>query len=290
MIEIANNSEKSETSDKSVIHDKLKKTILYFYGLYVLSYVFAVIFRFILPIISVPFQITEIDKEVRYTMDSGEFTDILFLGILFSLACLYIFNWLLEIVPHRENIKKEYSILFILGILLLNYGIMTHMVTNSLNEIIKKMTEAGEIIPAGSELEQLSLGIYFWDEIISHILLTTGFFMLSMLFIRMEQHNEIKKNICTKKDHKLFGLTFIIGGFVAFMSIEGQVSVIFLVLCFIILSYILISYHKKNYHAKPFTLASVWFLLGYILFTIIWALIFGVKENFPYLYQFTEVI
>jgi len=263
--------EDEEDLGLDIIHESSRNVILYFYGAYGLFYIIGLTYRLFLPEIKIPFILAESGKKVFYSMELSEILDIIFIGIAFTITSFYAFNWLLVMLPQGTDIKtkRNYNLIFIIAILLTNYGVMTHMVTNQLNNIVSNMIEAGQIVSFNSELDQLTLGIYLWDEIISHMLGSTGFFLIGLLFIRMEQNSKVREKFNTRNDVLTYSLSFIIGMFASFFAIEGQVGTIFFIISMMMLIYIIKLFKMTDGLTKPFTFASMWFLIGFILFTII---------------------
>ncbi len=277
-------SEKNETTQK-----RLRFAILYFYGSYGIFYVIAFLYRLFLPTVTIPFVIAELDKQVQFTMDIAELLDLIYLGLIFSINAFFTFNWLSTLLPADRKVKKLTRIMFMISIIILNFGVITHMVANQLNEYMHAIVESGEIITVGSNLEQLQLGLYFWDEIASHIFTGLGIFCLMTLFIRMERKNEVTEIFTTKKDLLIKIMSFAVGGGIAFGLIEGQAGAIFFVMSILLLLFILLQMIGAKYKSKPFTTSTIIVLIGYILFTIVYVLITGMKSTYPYIKQISEV-
>jgi hypothetical protein len=184
---------------------------------------------------------------------------------------------------------KVTRILFMISIIILNFGVISHMVANQLGEFMHAIVESGEvIIVPGSNLEQLELGLYFWDEIASHIFTGWGIFGLITLFLQMERKNNVTEIFTGKKDKLLRLLSFAVGGGIAFGLIEGQAGAIFFVVSGLLLLFTVVQMIGTKYKNKPFTTCTLIVLIGYILFTIIYVLFTGLKSNYPYIKQISE--
>ena len=275
--------------NKGKIQKRLRFAILYFYGSYGIFYIIAFVYRFFLPTVSIPFVIAELDKQVDFTMDIAELLDLLYLGIIFSINSFFTFNWLSTLLAPNKKIMKITRIFFMISIIILNFGVVTHMVANQLNEFMHAIIDRGEVIAPGSNLEQLQLGLYFWDEIASHIFTGLGMFCLMTLFIRMERRNNITEIFNSKKDFWIKIMSLAVGCGIAFGLIEGQAGALFFVLGVLLMIFIILQMIGKKYKNKPFTTATLLVLLGYILFTAIYVIFTGLKSNYPFIKQISEV-
>ncbi|MCF2138776.1 MAG: hypothetical protein K9W44_01810 [Candidatus Lokiarchaeota archaeon] len=269
---------------------ELRKTITFFYGGYGLLFLFAIIYRLFLPVVTIPFVISELNKQVSFSMDLAELMDILLLGIVFSVNTLHVFEILEDQIPTKRYWRNWYKTLFITFLIIYNFGIISHMVANQLNEFMHSMIDEGTIIPPNSTLEQLELGLYFWDEIASHFFTGLGYFMMIFLFLKMERKIDTKDEYNSKKDKLLRLMSFFIGIGNAFGFIEGQWGLVFSGLLILILILILIQLIKSKKHTKPFNVCSLSMIFGYLAFLIIYTIITGIKPTYPYIYQISEVI
>lgn len=278
-----------QNQKKHKIQRRLRFSILYFYGSYGIFYVIAFMYHIYLPSVTIPFVIAEFDEQVKLTMDLAELFDLLYLGIIFSVNAFFTFNWLSTLLPRNKQLKKTTQIIFMISIIILNFGVVTHMVANQLNEYMHALVASGELITPGSNLEQLQLGLYFWDEIASHIFTGFGIFCLMLLFLRMEKRNNVQNLVTTKKDIWIRIMSFAVGGGIAFGLIEGQAGALFLGISCLLLIYILLMMIRTKYRDKPFITNTLFVLVGYIVFTVIYALITGLKPMYPYIKQISEV-
>jgi hypothetical protein len=262
---------------------KMNWSILYFIGSYGLFYVIALLYRKFLPEYTIHFWIAELNKQVEFTMQIAEICDVVLLGILFSVNCFHTYN-LLEERQKKKIMRLRYY--FIISIIILNFGVITHMVANQLHEYIYKLEDEGVIIAAGSTLENLALGLYFWDEVISHILSGIGFFLLLILFIRMERTGQ---NIGDFSSKLTFLMSFFVGIGVAAGLIEGQCGYIFFIVAIVLLIFIPVHMIGQKYITKPFNAATLFMLIGYVIFTLIYVYLTGLKPNYPYIKQLSEI-
>ncbi|MHA1672997.1 MAG: hypothetical protein ACTSYI_05165 [Promethearchaeota archaeon] len=270
---------------------ELRKTITFFYGGYGLFFLVAILYRFILPSITIPFVIAELDKQVSFTMDLAELMDLLLLGIIFSINLLHVFELLEDQIPNTKKYWRNwYKTLFIIALIIYNFGIISHMIANQLNEFMHQLIEEGTIIQVGSTLEQLELGLYFWDEIASHFFTGFGYFMMAGLFIKMERKLENSETYNQNRDKLWRFICILIGMGNAFGYIEGQWGVIFAGACVILLIFSIIQVAKSPKSTKPLNVATIYIALGYLIFLVVYALITGYKTTFPWLYQISEVI
>ena len=262
----------------------MKWSILWFFGSYGLFYVIALAYRLVFDEVSIPFWIAEKNAEVVITMHLAEIFDLILLGFIFSINAFHAF----EIFESRTTRKKRSRVYFMIGIIILNAGVWIHMVTNQLHEYIYKMEEAGTIIEAGSHLEELALGLYFWDEVVSHLLTAFGFFFLVYLYCQLEMRNE---NTIEFNETYLKLICMAVGMGMSFGLIEGQAAAAFFFVSLFMLAVISLEvvFKKKKWKLNPFTTATIYFLIGYIIFTLAYVYLTGMKPNYPYIYQMSEL-
>lgn len=262
---------------------KLKENmaILLFYGAYGLFYLIALLYREFLPSFAFEFWIAEKGQNAQFTMDLAELADILLLGILFSINVFRAFLLLQR--KHSNDAKINGRFSFLIGVIILNIGVVIHMVTNQLNNIVADL-----VIPIDSDpnLTFLALGLYFWDELASHFLIGIGFFMLVLCFMFIEKKNP-------EIDEKLTGwqiklICIGVGMGIALGYVEGQVGIPFFVVCLLIMSFVFLKRKKKPFHYATFLVC-----LGYVAFILIYGLAtyftIGIKEFYPFLYQIGEL-
>ncbi|MHA1727834.1 MAG: hypothetical protein ACTSWY_03800 [Promethearchaeota archaeon] len=252
--------------------------ILLFYGAYGLFYVIALLYRRWLPSFTFHFWIAEKSQEVQFTMDLAEVCDILLLGVFFSINAFRSFIMLQDKDDPDKKIQGRFS--FLLGIILLNIGVSLHMVTNQLHEFTHLMSES--FIESDPNLTYLSLGLYFWDEIVSHLLIGLGFFILVFCFLFVESKNY--RSTSELKGWLIKLICIGVGLGIAYGYIEGQAAVPFFFVCIILIPTTLFKRRKRPFHN-----ATLLVCVGYIILVLVYGIITGVKPYYPYLKQIEEL-
>lgn len=263
---------------------KLKENmaILLFYGAYGLFYLIALLYREFLPSFTFEFWIAEKGQNAQFTMDLAEIADILLLGILFSINVFRAFLLLQR--KHSNDAKINGRFSFLIGVIILNLGVVIHMVTNQLNNLVSQI-----LIPIDSDpnLTFLALGLYFWDELASHFLIGIGFFLLVLCFLYIEKKNPEIDEKLTGWQIKLICAT--VGAGIALGYVEGQVGIPFFIVCLIIMPFVFLKRKKKPFHYATFLVC-----LGYVAFILIYGLAtyltVGIKDYYPFLYQLGELM
>ena len=176
--------------------------------------------------------------------------------------------------------------------MIFNYGNITHITMNRLNSQV----------PTALETEAFYYSIYFLDEIIGHLFITLGFFVI-LTEICYIHTLSLKKRVGSDSFSNFFMrsrieghitvIFGILGGIItAFSYLEGQCAFVFLLLnpiCSVLLFY----FNEKRANVKfKKNLILVMFLLMTVTFTItviIWGLFTGFKPVYPFFYQNSEL-
>lgn len=267
--------EKEDKEDLRFKHIKGRAnwSILYYYGSYGLLYGFAILYRFFLPDVTFTFPINEIHETVHFTMPLAELMDLIFLGIILSINAFRTYTLLQEREIDTLKQRKRYS--FLTAIIIMNFGLIVHMVANQLDNFVSSMENGGVVLNTVPGLPQLTWGIYFWDEIASHLMIGFGFFMLIFVFFSLERKNE-EYNF--KLESKLIKLICVaVGAGMGFGLAEGQAGAVYFIICVALLIISALKMKKKPFHSATF-----YFALGYIIFIVIWVLITGLMTGYPY--------
>ena len=278
-----NDSKKKVSKKYEKLNSKIKWSILYFYGSYGLFYAIALIYHYIFTTQSFTFNfyITEKAQAVQFTVLYAELMDIILLGILFSINTFRTYMLLQDRTEHDNRLQGRFS--YLTGVIILNFGVITHMVANQLHEFIYSMEAVDpNIITSNPNLNQLALGLYFWDEVVSHLFTGVGFFILIVVYLYIEARND---SIVTKLENKkILLISFLVGTGVAFGLIEGQAAAAFFFISLILIPY---TFFRRN--KKPFHYSTLMVCLGFVLFTVIYVLITGLKDYYPFIRQLTEL-
>lgn len=243
----------------------------------------------------VNYYISEQKKFVSYQMNMKDLMDLLFIGPIFTILSFLVVKRILDSLPtpnFSENKKQLCYIIFLIAIVCYNYGNMIHVTMNRLNsQIIEEYNT-----------EDFYYSVYFLDEIVGHLLITIGFFVvfvelcflhtLDLKFKKQLSQEAFAKLLMTKQEVR-WNFIFSVGlGIVsAFAYLEGQCAFLFLILNPII-SLLLIFYSRRaKVRVKENSLITLFILMTitFAIVVLIWAGLFGVKLYYPFFYQNSEL-
>ena len=244
------------------------------------------------PPIHVYYYLSEHDKIVGYQLNLKDVLDLVFIGPIFTIFSFFLLR---RILTHlSENGHTEHKVIFayvvfLIAIVLFNYGNIIHVTMNRLNSQIRD--EYGT--------EQVYYSVYYLDEIIGHHFLTIGFFIIFVENCALHTLNlsksldsgdpKILMNPTEKKWNYVFGS--LLGAITAFAYLEGQSAFLFLILNPIFSGLLIIYSLKKKIKIQENSLLML-FLLMTVVFsvvTILWGILFGIKPYYPYFYQNSEL-
>ena len=247
------------------------------------------------PEVTFSFYVSEQEIYALYTLNLKDILDLIIIGPMFTVISFFLVKRILEDVKKYELPEKRIKLLFtiyLIAIVIFNYGNITHITMNRLNSQV----------PTALETEAFYYSIYFLDEIIGHLFITLGFFVI-LTEICYIHTLSLKKRVGSDSFSHFFmssrvegyiTIFFgILGGIItAFSYLEGQCAFVFLLLnpiCSVLLFY----FNEKRANVKfKKNLILVMFLLMTVTFTItviIWGLFTGFKPVYPFFYQNSEL-
>ncbi|MHA1727773.1 MAG: hypothetical protein ACTSWY_03465 [Promethearchaeota archaeon] len=270
------------------------------FPLYYFFFSFGIIFLISLALFNilgsfeVQFFIAETDELVTFHFPIGDLISVILLGPVFSISSLRTFELLrIKAGPNKKSYAKRLFIisLYITFIFSLNIGAFSHMIANQLHEFIYEIELEESILP-NTPLGQLKIGLYLWDEIISHILIGIGFFGMLYINVYFDLINDDDVAIRTDETVSIIVLGFILGAGIALGFIEGQAGFLFMfgVVFLIFAIPIIMKKNKLQYSRNPFVLTGFFVCAGYIFMLLLWIGISGgIKAYYPFLYQISEL-
>lgn len=244
------------------------------------------------PPIEITFYISEQTKWVTYQLSLKDLLDLVFIGPIFTIFTFILIRRILNKFRERgisENKIVFAYIIYLLAIVLFNYGNITHVTMNRLNS---------QVIAEYSTTD-FYYAIYYLDEFIGHHLITLGFFIIFVENCLLHTFNlgeGLKSsNMEPKLTRKEQNINYIfgigLGIATSFAYLEGQCAFLFLLLNPIVAAILIVISKKQGISLKKNSLVIL-FLIMTVVFSIIvilWGFIYGFKPYYPYFYQRSEI-
>ena len=241
------------------------------------------------------FYVSEQEIYALYRLNLKDLLDLIIIGPMFTVISFFLVKRILEDLKKYELPEKRTKLLFtiyLIAIVIFNYGNITHVTMNRLNSQV----------PTALETEAFYYAIYFLDEIIGHLFITLGFFII-LIEVCYIHTVSLKNRVGTESFSNFFmrsrlegyiTMFFgIIGGIImAFSYLEGQCAFVYLLLypiCSLVLSYI---NNKRAALKTNNNLILIMFLLmtlAFIITVLLWGLFTGFKPVYPFFYQNSEI-
>ncbi len=263
--------------------------------LVVLSYgiAFGIGYLFRFGELTVWFYVSEQKKIASYQLGLKDFVDLLCIGPIFTIISYFAIKRVIGDLNRFKFSKNKESICYIvylIAIVFFNYGNMIHVTANRLNS---------QVIDEYSK-EAFYYSIYFLDEFIGHLLITIGFFIvlveltfLHSIDIKKREESKDVSNFYLKDKEPIFNYIFglALGAVTAEAYLEGQCAILFLILN-PLFSVILLLFAKKikiDIRKNSMLMLFIIMTIVFTIFVIVWALLFGIKPFYPYLFQPSEL-
>ncbi len=247
------------------------------------------------PDVTYRFYVSEQEIYALYRLNLKDILDLIIIGPMFTVISFFLVKRILEDLKKYDLPEKRIKYLFtiyLLAVVIFNYGNITHITMNRLNSQV----------PAALETEAFYYAIYFLDEIIGHLFITLGFFVIlteicyiHTLSLKNRVGADSFSNFIMRSRLEGYITTFfgILGGIItAFSYLEGQCAFVYLLLnpiCGVVLFY----FNNKRAALKTKNnLILMMFLLMTITFTmtvLLWGLFTGLKPVYPFFYQNSEI-
>jgi len=246
------------------------------------------------PTFSLWFYISEQNKYVLYQFKLKDVLDLIFIGPIFTILSFVLIKRILDDLKEQQLADKKvmfFWIIYLIAIVVYNYGNMIHVTMNRLNaQIIEDYNT-----------QDLYYFVYFLDEVVGHLFLTIGFFIVftetSYLHtISLQKHTKSEEltNFLMNNNERNWNFLFGIGlgAFTAFAYLEGQCAFVFLLLNPIFCG-LLILYNNKwtSIKLKDNSMMIMYLLMtiAFAITIIIWGLVTGFKPVYPFFYQNSEL-
>mgnify|MGYP006305083117 CR=1 FL=1 len=123
------------------------------------------------PHFTLSFYISEQETYGTYQLNLKDIIDIIVVGPVFTLISFFLVYHILNDVKKREFSEKNVLIsyfVFLIAIVIFNYGNIVHVTMNRLNSQIRDLYSNEPVYQA----------VYFLDEYIGHLLIGLGFFII----------------------------------------------------------------------------------------------------------------
>lgn len=241
------------------------------------------------------FYVSEQEVYAFYRLNLKDLLDLIIIGPFFTVISFFLVKRILEDLKKYELPEKRSKLLFtiyLIAIVIFNYGNITHITMNRLNSQV----------PIALETEAFYYAIYFLDEIIGHLFITLGFFVIlteicyiHTLSLKNRVGTDSFSNFFMRSHLEGYITIFfgILGGIItAFSYLEGQSAFVYLLLnpiCGALLFYF--NYKRAALKTKN-NLILIMFLLMTLTFTItvlLWGVFTGFKPVYPFFYQNSEL-
>ena len=246
--------------------------------------------------VKINFYLSEQNRIAFYVLNIKDILDLIFIGPVFTIISFILLKRILEDFNQNHDLENMevnesfYYSLYLIAVVIFNYGNIIHVLMNRLNAQI--ITEYND--------KYFYYYVYFLDEFIGHFLITLGFFIIFCEMCILHTIN-LKFNNYTKNNekillensehliHSLFGIA--LGVATALTYLEGQCAFFFLVANTITLIFLILFSKTKRIRFKENSLLILFTLMTitFSLVVITWAFIFGIKPYYPYYYQISEV-
>ncbi|MHA1819373.1 MAG: hypothetical protein ACTSU2_12970 [Promethearchaeota archaeon] len=249
--------------------------------------------------VKISYWLSELNSKVSFYVGLDAILEIFLPGVIFSLflwKCFEIaYSYGSESKFGEQVIKREYSermvsimkYVMVLFIAWMNVGNSVHVVANHLNNRAFNFSHDF----SDPSYAALYYEIYYWDEFFGHINMMLPLF--GFLFIYLLGIVHFRRSIKLKWFEWLFIFLAAIGFGLAwfFGWAEGQclllASMVEFILLIIVIYYI--STKKESIKIKlkehPFMVFVLVQAVEFIIATIIWGIVEGVKPYYPFFYQ-----
>ncbi|MHA1797414.1 MAG: hypothetical protein ACTSVY_03105 [Candidatus Helarchaeota archaeon] len=265
--------------------------LLFFLG-YSVCYLIPRIFDNV--IIPVFYCISELQELVSFMISLSIFLEIFLTGPVFSIIAWMVFEkiFMKKNDKNHENLTPRtiflLKVIFFLAIGTMCLGNAVHLVVNDLNNRAFDLTK----ILTDPNYADLYYSIYFWDELFGHMALAVPLFVLLGIYA-FGFYNEPPSRPLRWFEWlfvTLVGIGYGINWFYGFT--EGQATFVIFIINIILTGMILSWQFKKKLTIKehPFIYAILVEVIVFIICTIIWGVLTGIKPYYPFFYQPGETI
>jgi len=243
------------------------------------------------PTIPFNFYVSEQEISATYQINLKDLMDIILIGPVFTVLSFILIKRILDGLDTLEDNKiMLFYIIFLLAIVLFNYGNISHITMNRLN---------ADIVDVFST-PQVYYSIYFIDEFIGHHLETIGFFIvLSEICVlhtldlqersKLENYSDALLRNRESFWNYILGIGLGIG--TAFAYLEGQCAFLFLILNPILCTLVILQTKKYDIKLKENGLLIMILLMtiAFMITVLVWGILTGIKPFYPFFYQNSEV-
>jgi len=192
----------------------------------------------------------------------------------------------------EDKIIYDYLILILLAIFII--GNSSHVIVNRINGTLLKDGYIQTVLrdnPTSKMADAYKL-IYFYDEYVGHLAMMIPVFFIQIVLLRSQiQIPQEFKKLHPVEITLLIALGLLNGIYNSYSLIEGQANIVLLILHLLLLPIILWLILKKKYSIKkhPILLFLMIQIFGFVIYSIIWISITGLKPYYPFTYQPSEL-
>lgn len=250
------------------------------------------------PSFTTSFYVSEQTTMGSFTLNLKDIIDLIIIGPAFSIISFFLIRRTINMTfdankQDNKAITTAYFFFFI-AIVMFNYGNMIHVMMNRVNSHT----------PDELRTNPLYYSIYFLDEIVGHLLLTLGFFIVFCEGVILHTENlsrnkEIEPNteisgvfdLNSTEESINIALGIGLGLATGLIYPEGQCAFVFLILnpCAAAILY-LISYRMKiSIRDNSLLVLFLMMTIVYVITTLIYGFMTGFKSVYPFFYQISEL-
>lgn len=227
-------------------------------------------------------------EQVTMQFSLREILELVYVGPVFCTFSFWAFTKMYKHINNDEWKKKHLpviSIIYIMAITFIVMGVSLHGVTNRIHDLMKGGTYTADVA-------QAYYTSYFYDEIISHLLIPAGFFgMLFMNAILDSREGNKDLQLAHTEMYIAIAIGAALSGLWTYSLLEGQVDLFYSVI-FTIIPFITLYLHKKkgwSIKNNPYILVSTVFCITNVASTLTWLFWYWPPHGFwPVLYQPSE--
>ncbi|MCP4762480.1 MAG: hypothetical protein GY870_11925 [archaeon] len=213
------------------------------------------------------------------SMSIRDLIDLIMMGPTFGVIAWWIRTKTIGELQKNKLLydkKWDYAYIFCIGIMVM--GNTAHVIANRFS---------AAAVEVGGSLQ----GVYFYDEFFGHFVLVMPLFLMSYINFKEQVRVPVSYKMDTSKWTAVILGSIGFGIGVSLAMLEGQNNLPIMIVQLIFLPKVLIELKKnwKEILTQPVIIFFLLELIAYIIMTIIHCSINGLKPNYPFMYQPSEL-
>lgn len=243
------------------------------------------------------FWISEMDQRYTVEFKASDVAQLLFLNLIWSPIAWWVYTDAKKAAQTASPAKSFSKVLDIAFFALLCFFVMSnssHVIVNRINGKLMGKDYIKEVL-VNDPTHGMSVGyllIYWYDEYLGHLGMMAPLFLgqCILLYFQLHTPQEFKQVPLVEKI-----LFFILGAgnglYNSYSLVEGQANIPLLVMHLLLLVTLIALLISKKYPFKSHPI--MWFLFlqiaGFVIYSIIWIALTGLKPYYPFTYQPSEL-